>query len=99
MYKLLTTLLVLLSLTSCCTKTNKKLPTKVEYLRVGFESGKEAYLRVSGTGIYKIIYDDELAQQNYEEAISCNRDNYQTIATNVAYFSVITEEEYNKKMQ
>lgn len=100
MYKLILFSFVLFYLVGCCDdKNNKKLPTKIDYIRIGFDSGKESCIRINGTGKYKIRYGDELVQQVYDETCSCDVEIYQVIADNVIYFSVITEEEYNRKTE
>jgi len=96
MYKILIGLAVLLG--SCCQPNQKRLPTKVEYLRIGFENGKESYLQIQGTGIYEIKYDDELHMQVVENpANSCAGKATDMIASDVNFFSVVSEHEYNIK--
>lgn len=96
MYKILIILAVLLG--SCCQPNQKRLPTKVEYLRIGFENGKETYLQVQGTGLYEIKYDDELHMQVVEDpAQSCSGKATDMIAADVNFFSVVSEHEYNIK--
>jgi hypothetical protein len=96
MNKILIGLAVLLG--SCCQPNQKRLPTKVEYLRIGFESGKESYLQIQGTGIYEIKYGDELTMQVVENSNqSCNGNATETLAKNVNFFSVVSEHEYNIK--
>lgn len=44
-----------------CCKSNTgtdRLPTKIEYLRIGFENTKEVYIQINGTGIYDLYYGD-----------------------------------------
>jgi len=95
--KILITLLGLALLGSCCQPNQKRLPTKVEYLRIGFENSKETYLQIQGTGIYGIRYND-LRQQIIESPENgCNGSGYEVIATDVNFFSVISEHEYNIK--
>ena len=96
MNKLLIILAVLLG--SCCQPNQKRLPTKVEYLRIGFENGKESYLQIQGTGLYEIRYDDELHMQVVENPNeSCAGQATQMIAADVNFFSVVSEHEYNIK--
>lgn len=96
MNKILIGLAVLLG--SCCQPNQKRLPTKVEYLRIGFENGKESYLQIQGTGIYEIKYDDELHMQVVENpAQSCAGKATDMIAADVNFFSVVSEHEYNIK--
>ena len=96
MYKILIGLAVLLG--SCCQPNQKRLPTKVEYLRIGFENGKESYLQIQGTGLYEIRYGDELHMQVVENpSESCNGKATDMIASDVNFFSVVSEHEYNIK--
>ena len=96
MNKILIGLAVLLG--SCCQPNQKRLPTKVEYLRIGFENGKESYLQIQGTGIYEIKYDDQLHMQVVENpAQSCAGKATDMIAADVNFFSVVSEHEYNIK--
>lgn len=88
----------ILLLGSCCQPNQKRLPTKIEYLRIGFENGKESYLQINGTGLYEIKYGDELTMQVVEQpGESCNGDAFETIAKEVNFFSVVSEQEYNIK--
>jgi hypothetical protein len=97
MNKIILTASTLLLLGSCCQPNQKRLPTKIEYLRIGFENGKESYLQINGTGLYKIRYDD-LAMQTVENPDhACNQDGFETIAADVNFFSVVSEQEYNIK--
>ena len=96
MNKILIGLAVLLG--SCCQPNQKRLPTKVEYLRIGFENGNESYLQIQGTGIYKIRYDDELHMQIVENPNeACNGTSTEMLASDVNFFSVVSEHEYNIK--
>jgi hypothetical protein len=96
MYKILIVLAVLLG--SCCQPNQKRLPTKVEYLRIGFENGKESYLQIQGTGLYEIRYGDELHMQVVENpAQACAGKGSDMIASDVNFFSVVSEHEYNIK--
>jgi hypothetical protein len=95
MYKILIGLAVLLG--SCCQPNQQRLPTKVEYLRIGFENGKESYLQIQGTGLYEIQYGNLHMQvvENINE--SCNGKSTDIIASDVNFFSVVSEHEYNIK--
>jgi hypothetical protein len=96
MYKILMVLAVLLG--GCCQPNQQRLPTKVEYLRIGFENGKESYLQIQGTGLYEIRYGDELHMQVVENpSESCNGKATDMIASDVNFFSVVSEHEYNIK--
>lgn len=89
-------LFIILSLfiVSGCRNTNCiKSQTKVSYLKVGLKYGNEIYMRVEGSSKFKIRFED-LSQMEYE---NCNS-NYTVLARDVSYFSVITEEEYNKRI-
>lgn len=85
-------------LVGCCKPNQKRLSTKIEYLRIGFENGKESYLQINGTGLYEIKYGDELTMQVVEHPEeSCNGNAFETIAKDVNFFSVVSEHEYNIK--
>lgn len=71
------------------------LPTKTEYLRIGFSNGKEIYLQVNGTSRYTILYDDLYLQLS--EKNSCGECRKDKIATDVTYFTIVSEQEYNIK--
>ena len=65
---------------------------KVSYLKIGLKDKEgEVYMRVEGSPDFGILYGD-LVQ------FECNnsRNNYTGLAIDVSYYSVITEEEYNK---
>jgi hypothetical protein len=95
MNKILMGLAVLLG--SCCQPNQKRLPTKVEYLRIGFENGKEYYTQINGTGLYKIQYSDLVMQVVEQPEESCERNAFEIIATDINFFSVVSEHEYNIK--
>jgi len=98
MNKIILTVSTLLLLGSCCQPNQKRLSTKIEYLRIGFENGKESYLQINGTGLYGIKYGDELTMQVVEQpGESCNGDAFETIAKEVNFFSVVSEHEYSIK--
>jgi hypothetical protein len=98
MNKLILIASTILLLGSCCRPNQKRLPTKTEYLRIGFDNGKESYLQIQGTGIYELKYDDELNMQVVEHpGEACNMDGYEMIANDVNFFSVVSEHEYNIK--
>ncbi len=98
MNKLILIASAILLLASCCQPNQKRLSTKIEYLRIGFENGKESYLQINGTGLYEIRYGDELTMQAVEQPEqSCNGNAFETIATDVNFFSVVSEHEYNIK--
>ena len=87
----------LLLLGSCCQPNQKRLPTKIEYLRIGFENGKEYYTQINGTGLYKILYSDLVMQVVEQPEESCERNAFEIIATDINFFSVVSEHEYNIK--
>jgi hypothetical protein len=95
--KLILTLLSVVLLSCCCQSNQKRLPTKIEYMRIGFENGKEAYLQIQGTGIYEIRFNDLRQQVIESPENSCGDSGYETIAIDVSFFSAITEHEYNIK--
>lgn len=98
MNKLILIVSTILLLGSCCKPNQERLPTKTEYLRIGFDNGKESYLQIQGTGIYEIKYGDELNMQVVEQpGNSCNHSGYEMIANDVNFFSVVSEHEYNIK--
>lgn len=98
MNKLILIASAILLLGSCCKPKQERLPTKTEYLRIGFENGTESYLQIQGTGIYEIKYGDELNMQVAEQpGLSCNNSGYEMIANDVNFFSVVSEHEYNIK--
>jgi hypothetical protein len=98
MNKIILIVSTLLLLGSCCQPNQKRLPTKIEYLRIGFENGKESYLQINGTGLYGIKYGDELTMQVVEQpGQSCSGDAFETIAKEVNFFSVVSEHEYSIK--
>jgi hypothetical protein len=75
-----------------CSRGCEEIPSKINYIRVGFPEHVDTYLRVDGSGEFSITYDD-LVQQKYR-----NCSDYEVIANRISYFSVITEEEYNKNV-
>lgn len=75
-----------------CGRGCEEIPSKINFIKVGFPKHVDTYLRVDGSGIFTIQYHD-LTQQKYRY---CGE--YQVIASNVSYFSIITEEEYNKNV-
>ena len=98
MNKLILIASAILLLGSCCRPKQERLPTKTEYLRIGFDNGKESYLNIQGTGIYEIKYGDELNMQVVERpGEACNHSGYEMIANDVNFFSVVSEHEYNIK--
>lgn len=98
MNKLILIASAILLLASCCQPKQERLPTKTEYLRIGFDNGKESYLRIQGTGIYEIKYNDELNMQVLEHPENaCNQSGFEMIANDVNFFSVVSEHEYNIK--
>lgn len=98
MNKLILITSAILLLGSCCKPNQERLPTKTEYLRIGFENGKESYLQIQGTGIYELKYGDDLTMQVVERpGEACNGNAFETIATDVNFFSVVSEHEYNIK--
>jgi hypothetical protein len=87
-------LLTILSITLFgCGTDCQELPTKVSYLRVGFPEHTDTYLRVEGSGRFGIAYNN-LIQFKHS---SCDNE-FEGIATKITYFSVVTEEEYNKNI-
>jgi hypothetical protein len=97
MNKLILIASTILLLGSCCPNQKRLSTTKVEYLRIGFENGKESYLQINGTGLYKIRYDDLVMQIIEHPEHACNEQGFETIASDVNFFSVVSEQEYNIK--
>lgn len=97
MNKLILIASTILLLGSCCQPNQKRLPTKVEYLRIGFENGRESYLQINGTGSYEIKYDELVMQKVENPESACSGQGFETIATDVNFFSVVSEQEYNIK--
>lgn len=89
MKKLLIILVSIIALSGCGESNCIPAPTKVTFIKVGFKE-RDVYMRVEGSSKFGINYDD-LVQYDYE-----NCDSYKKIATDVSYFSVISEEEYSK---
>lgn len=94
--KLTLTILTIILLGSCCGSNQSPLPTKTEYIRIGFQNGKESYLQIQGTGRYEIRFDD-LVQSRVEYPEHACDYGYEKIATNVSFFSVVSKEEYEIK--
>lgn len=89
-------LVTILLICGCDCDSQQRLPTKNEFIRVGFIDGKESCIQIKGTGVYEIRYDD-LVQQIIENPEQSCESGYEKIATDVRFFSVITEHEYNIK--
>jgi len=86
-------LLTILSITLFgCGGVCEEIPSKINYVKVGFPNHTDVYLRIDGTGKFGIRYDD-LVQNKYN-----NCETYDVIAVNVSHYSIITEEEYNKSV-
>ena len=75
-----------------CGGVCEEIPSKINYIKVGFPYRTDVYLRIDGTGKFGIRYDD-LVQNKYN-----NCETYDVIAVNVSHYSVITEEEYNRSV-
>jgi len=85
-------------LVGCC-KSNTgtdRLPTKIEYLRIGFENTKEVYIQINGTGIYDLYYGDLRMAVLENPELACSG-GYEKIANDVTFYSVVSESEYNSK--
>jgi hypothetical protein len=85
----------ILSILLGCTRNGCTLaPSKMNYLRIGLTNGlsddTETYIRVEGSSKFEIKYG------NLCQSIYTNCSEYDVIAREVKYFSLITEEEYNK---
>jgi hypothetical protein len=93
MKKIIYLIIILSTTLLSCGTVCQELPTKVSYLRVGFPEHTDTYLRVEGSGRFGIAYNN-LIQFKHS---SCDNE-FEGIATKITYFSVITEEEYNKSV-
>ena len=85
-------ILGLLTILSGCGGNCIELPKKINYLKIGLDDKPDVYLRVEGSGKFSIGYGDLLQFKTQ------NCESHEIIASDVRYFSVISEEEYNKNM-
>jgi hypothetical protein len=73
-----------------CGNVCNEIPSKINYIKVGFPNRADVYLRIEGTGKFDIRYNNLIQMK------SDNCQTYDTIALDISHYSVISEEEYNK---